>query len=123
MEHVTAAARCARQPISLETPVGGDEEHRIGDNLADPNAVSPLEATMTARLAERSAQLLEILSPREAEILRLRFGLGDTLEHTLEEVGNRFSVSRERIRQIEADALRRLRDRLQARQPKSWLEG
>jgi RNA polymerase primary sigma factor len=123
VEHVRAAARCMRQPISLETPIGGDEGQRIGDNLVDPQAVSPLQAAATARLVAQTADLLDILTPREAEILRLRFGLGESVEHTLEEVGNRFSVTRERIRQIEAIALCRLRARLRARQIDSWTDG
>jgi RNA polymerase primary sigma factor len=124
LDHVVAAARCTKQPISLETPVGDDESHRLGDHLADGSAVSPLDATESARLAEQTASLLEILTPREAEILRLRFGLGgDAFGLTLEEVGNRFSVSRERIRQIQAVALRRLRDQLQSSQSKWPMEG
>jgi RNA polymerase primary sigma factor len=124
LEHVVAAARCTRQPISLETPVSDDESHRLGDHIADPSAVSPLDAAVTSHLAAQTATLLDILTPREAEVIRLRFGLGgDTFALTLEEVGNRFSVSRERIRQIQAAALRRLRDRLQASQSKLPMEG
>jgi RNA polymerase primary sigma factor len=122
VEHVVAAQRCARQPISLETPVGDDEGRCIGDGLSDARAASPLEATMQGRLAEQAAQLLAGLTPREADVLRLRFGIGDAGEHTLEEVGNRYSVSRERIRQIEAAALRRLRDRRETKNAKSWIE-
>jgi RNA polymerase primary sigma factor len=124
VEHVEAALRSTRQPISFETPIGGDEDHRIADKLSDPRAVSPMEAVATARLAEQTAGLLEdILTPREAEIVRQRFGLGDGVEHTLEEIGNRFSVTRERIRQIEAIALGRLRERLRAKRIDSWVEG
>jgi RNA polymerase primary sigma factor len=122
-DHVTAALRSTRQPISLETPIGGDESHRVSDTLQDHGTVSPLEAAMATRLAEQATRLLEALTPREAEVIRLRFGIGDSLEHTLEEVGVLFSVSRERIRQIEASALRRLRERRQAKDIKSWLEG
>jgi RNA polymerase primary sigma factor len=122
-DHVTAALRSTRQPISLETPIGGDESHRVSDTLQDHGTVSPLEAAMATRLAEQATRLLEALTPREAEVIRLRFGIGDALEHTLEEVGVLFSVSRERIRQIEASALRRLRERRQAKDIKSWLEG
>jgi RNA polymerase primary sigma factor len=104
---VDAAERCMRQPISLETPRGEDD--RLGDSLADTSAVSPLDAAIGSRLAEQAAQLLDKLTPRESEILRLRFGIGGSLEHTLAEVGTRFSVSRERIRQIEAKALSQLR--------------
>ncbi len=122
VEHVIAAQRCTRQPISLEAPVDGDENRSIGDGLSDARAVSPLEATIQGRLAEQATRLLEGLTPREADVLRLRFGIGDAGEHTLEEVGNRYSVSRERIRQIEAAALRRLRDRRQTKNAKSWIE-
>jgi RNA polymerase primary sigma factor len=124
VEQVNAAVRSTRQPISFETPIGGDGGRSIGDDLSDPRAVSPLEAAAKARLAAQTAGLLEdILTPREAEIVRLRFGLGGGVEHTLEEIGNRFSVTRERIRQIEAIALGRLRERLQARRIDSGVEG
>jgi RNA polymerase primary sigma factor len=124
VEQVNAAVRSTRQPISFDTPIGGDEGHRIGDNLSDPRAVSPLEAAATARLAAQTAGLLEdVLTAREAQIVRLRFGLGDGVEHTLEEIGNLFSVTRERIRQVEAIALARLRERLQAKRVESWVEG
>jgi RNA polymerase primary sigma factor len=122
-EQVAVAQRSTKQPISLETPAGDEEGRSIGDVLSDARAVSPLEATISARLAEQATALLAALPPREAEILRLRFGIGDSAEHTLQEVGNRFSVSRERIRQIEASALRRLRERRQTRNTKSWIEG
>jgi RNA polymerase primary sigma factor len=120
---VMTAQRCTKQPISLEMPVGGEESRRVGDNLADTQAVSPLDAVVSARLAAQAAGLLDRLTPREADVLRLRFGLGDAPEHTLEEVGHRYSVSRERIRQIEAGALRRLREWRDVGQTKSWLEG
>jgi RNA polymerase primary sigma factor len=121
--HVMTALHCVRQPISLEAKVGGDEGTRIGDLLPDQAAVSPLEAVSSARLAEQTVRLLDTLTAREQEILRLRFGVGGVTEHTLEEVGNRFSLTRERIRQIEARALRRLRERPHAKRSKSWLDG
>jgi RNA polymerase primary sigma factor len=121
--HVTTALQCVRQPISLEVKIGGDEGTRIGDVLPDQSTVSPLEAVSRARLAEQTIRLLDTLTAREREILRLRFGVGGVTEHTLEEVGNRFSLTRERIRQIEARALRRLRERPQAKRSKSWLDG
>jgi len=121
--HVMTALRCVRQPISLEAKLGGDEGTRIGDTLPDHAAVSPLEAVSSARLSEQTIRLLDTLTAREREILRLRFGVGGVNEHTLEEVGNRFSLTRERIRQIEARALRRLRERPHAKRHKSWLDG
>jgi RNA polymerase primary sigma factor len=121
-ERVVAAVSCRRQPMSLELPVAGMRDLVVGDGVPDPRAISPLDAVVGARLAERARRLLDELTPREAEILRLRFGLGDTGELTLEEVGQRFSVSRERIRQIEAGALRRLREGYKTRDAKAWIE-
>jgi RNA polymerase primary sigma factor len=122
VEHVNAAMRSRRQPTSLETPVGDEGDSRLGDRLADPQAVSPLEGAAAARLADKAAGLLDTLTPREAEIVRLRFGLGGAVEHTLEEVGERFSLTRERIRQIEANALRRLRKGLGSKCVDSWIQ-
>jgi RNA polymerase primary sigma factor len=101
--------RIAQDPVSLETPVGEDEESHLGDFLVDQNSVSPAEQISTLNLHEQTAAVLKSLSPREEKIIRLRFGLEDGSEHTLEEVGQSFSVTRERIRQIEAKALRKLR--------------
>jgi RNA polymerase primary sigma factor len=120
---VSTALRCVRNPISLETPIGGDDTRNIGHTLQDPTAVSPLDAVVSARLSEHAARLLDTLSPREREIVRLRFGMGGAPEQTLEEIGNRFSLTRERIRQIEEKALRRLRERPHTRESKSWLDG
>jgi RNA polymerase primary sigma factor len=102
-----------REPKSLETPLGTDNDSTLGDVIEDDRAPSPLEGAIHASLASRTESLLETLSPREAKILRLRFGLGEQGEHTLEEVGERFVVTRERIRQIEAKALDRLKRRAQ----------
>jgi RNA polymerase primary sigma factor len=121
-KHVTAALGCRRQPISLELPVGGAEDRRIGDNVPDPRAVSALDVVVAARLAERATLLLNELTPRQAEVLRLRFGLCGEEVHTLEEIGDRFSLSRERIRQIEAEALRRLREGPRTRDARAWIE-
>ena len=105
---VTFAQHLVREPLSVETPVGADEGARIGDFLAD-GGESPLDAAMNARRTDEATQLLRGLSPREAEVLRLRFGLDGGGERTLAEIGARFSVTRERIRQIEAKALQRIR--------------
>jgi len=111
--HVQMAMRCMRQPMSLETPLGEDSGSTLGDVLEDAREPSPLEGAISASLTTRTERLLATLSPREAKVLRLRFGVGEKGEHTLEEVGERFVVTRERIRQIEAKALDRLRRRSQ----------
>jgi RNA polymerase primary sigma factor len=106
---VEAAMRCMRQPTSLETPLGAENESTLGDVLEDKQVPSPLDGAIQTALARQTERLLEMLSPREAKVLRMRFGIGEQGEHTLEEVGQCFSVTRERIRQIEARALNRLR--------------
>jgi RNA polymerase primary sigma factor len=106
---VRTAQRCSKQPISLQTPIGDGDTTTLGDMLEDHGAVSPLEAAMRSRLAEQAEALLATLTPRESKILRMRFGFDDHGERTLEEVGQTFAVTRERIRQIEAKALSRLR--------------
>ncbi len=119
---VQTALRSMRQPISLETPVGDDPGAVLGDLLEDKHAVSPLEEATHRRLAKQTEILLASLSQREATILRMRFGIGEKAEQTLEEVGQRFLVTRERIRQIEAKALSRLRQRGQAKELRSFLD-
>ena len=109
VQKIRRVMRIAQDPVSLETPVGEDEESHLGDFLIDQNTVSPAEQIATLNLHEQTAAVLKSLSPREEKIIRLRFGLEDGSEHTLEEVGQSFSVTRERIRQIEAKALRKLR--------------
>jgi RNA polymerase primary sigma factor len=109
VERVKTAQRCTRQPISLETPLGDDRAAVLGDVIEDEKAVSPLEAAMATRLAEHTERLLATLSDRERRVLEMRFGVGEKKEHTLEEIGTTFAVTRERIRQIEAKALVRLR--------------
>jgi len=106
---VQMALRSMRQPLSLETPLGEDHSSVLGDTLADEHAASPLEQATHAKLAKQTELLLATLTPREASVLRMRFGIGEKDAHTLEEVGQRFTVTRERIRQIEAKALERLR--------------
>lgn len=119
---VQMALRSMRQPVSLETPLGEDHTMVLGDVLEDKHAPSPLEEAAHARLSKQTELLLATLTPREATVLRMRFGVGEKGEHTLEEVGQRFAVTRERIRQIEAKALGRLRDHGQAQHLKSFIE-
>jgi RNA polymerase primary sigma factor len=119
---VQTAMRCMRHPLSLETPLGEDQGATLGDMLEDKHAESPLEGATHAMLAKQADQLLATLKPREAKVLRMRFGVGEKGEHTLAEVGECFVVTRERIRQIEAKALRRLRQRGHAQHLKSFIE-
>jgi len=106
---VRKVLRVAQEPISLETPVGEEEESHLGDFIVDRRVISPSEAVITLNLREQTAEVLKTLSPREEKVIKMRFGLMDGSEHTLEEVGQHFAVTRERIRQIEAKALRKLR--------------
>ena len=106
---VRKALKVAQQPISLETPIGQEEDSHLGDFLEDRTALSPTEAVINNNLRDTTQQVLNTLTPREERIIKMRFGLEDGTEHTLEEVGQRFQVTRERIRQIEAKALRKLR--------------
>jgi RNA polymerase primary sigma factor len=119
---VQMAMRCMRHPLSLETPLGEDQGATLGDMLEDKQAASPLEGATHALLAKQAELLLATLKPREAKVLRMRFGVGEKGEHTLAEVGQCFVVTRERIRQIEAKALRRLRQRGRAQHLKSFIE-
>jgi RNA polymerase primary sigma factor len=119
---VQMAMRCMRHPLSLETPLGEDQGATLGDMLEDKQAASPLEGATHAMLAKQAELLLATLKPREAKVLRMRFGVGEKGEHTLAEVGECFVVTRERIRQIEAKALRRLRQRGRAQHLKSFIE-
>jgi RNA polymerase primary sigma factor len=114
--------RIAQEPISLQTPVGEEEESNLGDFLVDSRMVSPSEAVINLNLREQTAEVLKTLSPREEKIVKMRFGLQDGSEHTLEEVGQSFAVTRERIRQIEAKALRKLRHPSRSHRLRNFLE-
>ena len=122
-DKVRRALRVTREPISLETPVGEDEDSHLGDFLEDEGAITPVDAVLASNLRRQTRKVLGTLTPREEKILRLRFGIGERVDLTLEEVGVRFSVTRERIRQIEAKALRKLRHPTRARQLRSFYEG
>jgi len=114
--------KIAQEPISLETPIGEEEDSHLGDFVEDRSAVSPIDAVIAASLKTQAEGVLRTLTPREAEVLRRRFGIGDGTEHTLEEVGKAFNVTRERIRQIESKALRKLRHPTRARLLKPYLD-
>jgi len=109
LDKVRGVLKVVKQPVSLETPVGEDEDSTLGDFIEDTRATAPIDAVMSMNLREQTRQALAALTPREEQVLRLRFGLGEPTDYTLEEVGQRFAVTRERIRQIEAKALRKLR--------------
>jgi RNA polymerase primary sigma factor len=122
VDKVRMVLKIAKEPISLESPVGEEEDSAIGDFIEDKNAVSPQDATLNASLAENTRKVLATLSHREASVLEMRFGLGRHGSHTLEEVGHGFEVTRERIRQIEAKALRKLRHPSRSRILKSFVD-
>jgi RNA polymerase primary sigma factor len=115
--------KIAQEPISLETPIGEEEDSHLGDFIEDRQAVSPSEAVISVNLKEYTSQVLRTLTPREERVIKMRFGLEDGSEHTLEEVGQSFQVTRERIRQIEAKALRKLRHPSRSRKLKAFVEG
>ncbi|MBV8707684.1 MAG: RNA polymerase sigma factor RpoD [Acidobacteriaceae bacterium] len=119
---VRRVLRIAQEPISLQTPVGEEEESNLGDFLVDSRMVSPSDAVINLNLREQTAEVLKTLSPREEKIVKMRFGLQDGSEHTLEEVGQNFAVTRERIRQIEAKALRKLRHPSRSHRLRNFLE-
>jgi len=122
VDKVRMVLKIAKEPISLEAPVGEEEDSAIGDFIEDKNAVSPQDATLNTSLAENTRRVLATLSPREARVLEMRFGIGKQGSHTLEEVGHGFEVTRERIRQIEAKALRKLRHPSRSRILKSFVD-
>jgi RNA polymerase primary sigma factor len=121
-DKVRKVQKIAKEPISLETPVGDEEDSTLGDFIEDTNALMPLDAAVNANLRDGITQVLASLTPREERVLRMRFGLGMSTDHTLEEVGQQFNVTRERIRQIEAKALKKLRHPSRARTIKSYSE-
>ena len=122
LDKVRKVLKIAKEPISLETPIGEEEDSHLGDFIEDKGVVSPLEAVIKANLTEQTARVLATLTPREEKVLRMRFGIGEKSDHTLEEVGQDFEVTRERIRQIEAKALRKLRHPSRAKKLKSFVE-
>ncbi|MDH3998902.1 MAG: RNA polymerase sigma factor RpoD [Desulfuromonadales bacterium] len=122
LEKVRRVLKIAKEPISLETPIGEEEDSSLGDFIEDKGVVSPLEAVIKGNLSDQTAKVLATLTPREERVLRMRFGIGEKSDHTLEEVGQDFAVTRERIRQIEAKALRKLRHPSRAKRLKSFVE-
>jgi RNA polymerase primary sigma factor len=123
LDKVRKVLKIAKEPISLETPIGEEEDSHLGDFIEDKGVISPQEAVISANLSEQTRKVLSSLTPREEKVLRMRFGIGEKYDHTLEEVGQDFDVTRERIRQIEAKALRKLRHPSRAKRLKTFLEG
>jgi RNA polymerase primary sigma factor len=122
IEQVRGAFQIVRQPLSLEAPIGGHGAPQLGELVEDKRTVSPAEAVIGMKLSEQTLKVLGTLTPREERVLRMRFGIGERREHTLEEVGQDFEVTRERIRQIEAKALRKLRSPLRSKQLKNFMD-
>ena len=122
LDKVRKVLKIAKEPISLETPIGEEEDSHLGDFIEDKSIISPAEAVINMNLAEQTRKVLKTLTPREEKVLRMRFGIGEKSDHTLEEVGQDFEVTRERIRQIEAKALRKLRHPSRSKQLKSFIE-
>ena len=122
LEKVRKVLKIAKEPISLETPIGDEEDSHLGDFIEDKNAIIPLDAAVHSNLRETTTRVLSSLTPREERVLRMRFGIGMNTDHTLEEVGQQFSVTRERIRQIEAKALRKLKHPSRSRKLRSFLD-
>src|SRR6202163_425882 len=120
---VRKVLKIAQEPISLETPIGEEEDSHLGDFIEDRAVVSPAEAVINVNLKDQTSQVLRTLTPREEKVIKMRFGLEDGSEHTLEEVGQSFAVTRERIRQIEAKALRKLRHPSRSRKLRAFMDG
>jgi RNA polymerase primary sigma factor len=123
VEKVRKVLKIAKEPISLETPIGEEEDSHLGDFIEDKRVASPVDAVINLNLSEQTRKALATLTPREEKVLRMRFGIGEKADHTLEEVGQDFAVTRERIRQIEAKALRKLRHPSRRKELKSFIEG
>src|SRR5690606_15001207 len=121
LDQVREVLKIAQEPLSLETPIGEEGDSHLGDFIEDKNAVSPVDAAVSANLQEQTRKVLKTLTPREEKVLRMRFGIGEKSDHTLEEVGQDFEVTRERIRQIEAKALRKLQHPSRSKELKSFI--
>ena len=119
---VRKVLKIAQEPISLETPIGEEEDSHLGDFIEDRGVVSPAEAVINLNLKEQTESVLKTLTPREEKVIKMRFGVGDGSEHTLEEVGRSFNVTRERIRQIESKALRKLRHPSRSKKLRPFLD-
>jgi RNA polymerase primary sigma factor len=122
VDKVRKVLKIAVEPISLETPIGEEEDNHIGDFLEDKSQGTPSESVMNGSLSEQTVKALATLTPREEKVLRMRFGIGEKSDHTLEEVGQNFDVTRERIRQIEAKALRKLRHPSRSKKLRAFIE-
>jgi RNA polymerase primary sigma factor len=123
LDKVRKVLKIAKEPISLETPVGEEEDSHLGDFIEDKRIITPSDAVVNINLQEQTRKVLATLTPREEQVLRMRFGIGERSDHTLEEVGQKFTVTRERIRQIEAKALRKLRHPSRSKRLKTFMEG
>jgi RNA polymerase primary sigma factor len=122
LEKVRKVMKIAREPISLEAPIGEEEDNHYGDFLEDKTHSAPIDVVSNKSLSDQTKKILSTLSPREEKVLRMRFGIGERTDHTLEEVGQSFDVTRERIRQIEAKALRKLRHPCRSKKLKAFVE-
>jgi RNA polymerase primary sigma factor len=122
LEKVGKELKIAKEPISLETPIGDEEDSHLGDFIEDKNTILPIDAAIQSNLRETTTRMLALLTPREERVLRMRFGIGMNTDHTLDEVGLQFSVTRERIRQIEAKALRKLKHPSRSRILRTFLD-
>jgi RNA polymerase primary sigma factor len=121
-DKIRKVLKIAKEPISMETPIGEDDDSNLGDFIEDQSAISPMDSATNASLSEIVREILASLTPREAKVLMMRFGIGMNTDHTLEEVGKQFDVTRERIRQIEAKALRKLRHPSRSERLRSFIE-